>query len=67
MDNRLGELDEILLYNPGNEAIRGVDQGNNKNRPKYSKPYGIKRPDSMKLTAAGTSIFTLLVVAAKLL
>jgi hypothetical protein len=36
-------------------------------KPKYHRPYGIKRPDSINLMAGATGAFVILVAAAQIL
>ena len=38
-----------------------------KNKPKYGKPYGIKRPDSVNIIALLAGIFLILVVLAEMM
>jgi hypothetical protein len=51
-----GITDPMYQYEKATEVIF-------KNKPKYSKPYGIKRPDSMNIVAVLAGIFVVLVVS----
>ncbi len=50
-----GITDPMHQYEKATEAIF-------KNKPKYSKPYGIKRPDSMNVVAVLAGLFVVFVV-----
>jgi hypothetical protein len=52
-----GITDAMHQYSKATEVIY-------MNKPKYSKPYGIKQPDSKNLVAALAIIFMVLVVSA---
>ncbi len=52
-----GITDAMIQYERATEAIY-------KNKPKYSKPHGIKRPDTRNIVAVLAGIFLVLVVVA---
>lgn len=50
-----GITDSMMQYGKATEVIFN-------NKPKYSKPHGIKRPDSKNIIAVLAGIFVVLVV-----
>jgi len=52
-----GITDSMIQYGKATEVIFN-------NKPKYSKPHGIKRPDSRNIIAVLAGIFLVLVVIA---
>ena len=53
-----GINDQMLQYGKATEAVYN-------NKPKYSKPYGIKRPDTKNIVAVLTGLFLIFVLIAQ--
>ncbi len=52
-----GITDSMVQYGKATEVVFN-------NKPKYSKPYGIKRPESAKIVAVLAGVFVILTVIA---
>jgi hypothetical protein len=55
-----GITDAMIQYSRATEVIYN-------NKPKYSKPHGVKRPDTKNIIAALTVIFVVLVAISMLM
>lgn len=55
-----GITDAMMQYGKATEVIYN-------NKPKYSKPYGINRPDARNIVAVLTGLFLVFVVLAQLM
>jgi hypothetical protein len=55
-----GINDQMLQYGKATEAVYN-------NKPKYSKPHGIKRPDTKNIVAVLTGLFVVIVAISQIM
>jgi hypothetical protein len=55
-----GINDQMLQYGKATEAVYN-------NKPKYSKPHGIKRPDTKNIVAVLTGLFVVIVAITQIM
>ncbi|HWQ20536.1 MAG TPA: hypothetical protein VN455_12210 [Methanotrichaceae archaeon] len=66
-DEKVKEMKTEYLTGPMQQYEKWAEESIVRNKPKYQRPYGIKRPDSTNIMAVATGVFIILVAAAHIL